>query len=201
MWCLWARTFTLRTHQLEWRLLRIFGSSSRILIIFTMWPPRLNQILVNRVRVTFAYFACSEILDDNFRLGRTWSRSLTETDHDFLEVFLICCASSTICQKYVKRSWSCQTKVALKIKYKTNVKSWTCIWILPSPCAQNILSRQFHLLPFWFWREVHRRRVFNFQCLAIYQHPVIVQNVIDGNSIKSVDVDMMDPEARWLHWA
>ena len=116
--------------------------------------PRMDQILqpINRV-ITPAYFASSEILDDNFRLGRTWS--LTGTDHDLLEVFLTCCANSTICQKYFKKSWSCQTKLALrKIK---NLKSWTCVWLLPSPCAQNILSRQFHLLPLRFWREVHRR--------------------------------------------
>ena len=80
----------------------------------------LDQILqpINRV-ITPAYFASSEILDDNFRLGRTWS--LTGTDHDLLEVFLICCANSTICQKYFKKSWSCQTKLALRKKKKPEV--------------------------------------------------------------------------------
>ena len=98
-------------------------------------------------------------------------------------------------QKYFKKSWNILAKREVSAKiYKTNVKDWTCT------CGRQ--KYDCHLLckhlvqavpspPIRFWREVHRRRV-----LPIYQHPALIQKVIDGNHIKSgdSDIDMMDPD-------
>ena len=80
---------------------------------------RLDQILqlINRV-ITPAYFASSEILDDNFRLGRTWS--LTGTDHDLLEVFLMLCQFHNM-SKVLQEIMVLPNEVSAKEKKKPEV--------------------------------------------------------------------------------
>ena len=177
MWCLWARSTSPRISRLRTTMaVENFWRQLKHNYLHNVARPRLDHlvwILINRV--TPAYVARSEILDDNFRLGRT--RSLTTY------------------QKYFKKSWNILAKREVSAKiYKTDVKDWTCT------CGRQ--KYDCHLLckhlvqavpspPIRFWREVHRRRV-----LPIYQHPALVQKVVDGNRIKSADsdIDMMDPD-------
>ena len=175
MWCLWARSTSPRISRLRTTMaVENFWRQLKHNYLHNVARPRLDHlvwILINRV--TPAYIARSEILDDNFRLGRT--RPLTTY------------------QRYFKKSWSVLAKREVSTKkYKTNVKDWTCTCgrqkydchLLCKHLVQAVSSP-----PIRFWREVHRRRV-----LPIYQHPALVQKAIDGNNIESTDIDMMDPD-------
>ena len=168
MWCLWARSTSPSISCLRTTMaVENFWRQLKHNYLHNVARPRLDHlvwILINRV--TPAYLARSEILDNNFRLGRT--RPLTTY------------------QSYLKKPWSVLAKrEASAKKYTTNVKDWTCT------CGRK--KYDCHLLckhlvqavpspPVRFWGEVHRRRV-----LPIYQHPALVHKLIDGSGIESVD--------------
>ena len=116
--------------------------------------PRLDNlvwILINKV--TPAYIARAEIMNDSYRLGRP--------------------KQLTTYQKYFKSSWKKLSECTLSGKnYHTNVEEWTCT------CGQQKYNCHHlckHLVQAIkppekrFWREVVRRRA-----LPIYQHPALV---------------------------
>lgn len=116
--------------------------------------PRLDTlvwILINKV--TPAYIARAEILNDNHRLGRP--------------------KQFTTYQKYFKSSWKeLQKRKVSGKEYDTNIAEWNCT------CGRQKYDRHHlckHLVqavespPKRFWREVVRRRV-----QPIYRHPALV---------------------------
>ncbi|PPQ88021.1 hypothetical protein CVT25_000969 [Psilocybe cyanescens] len=116
--------------------------------------PRLDHlvwILINRV--TPAYLARSEILDNNYHLGQT--------------------QALTTYQKYFKKSWLVLAKQKISDKvYLTNVQDWTCScghqkYDCHHLCKHLVQSVDHPLIRFWC--EVNRRHV-----LPLYLHPALV---------------------------
>ena len=109
MWRLWARSTSSRISRLRTTMaVENFWHQLKHNYLHNVARPRLDHlvwILINRV--TPAYLARSEILDNNFRLGRT--RPLTTY------------------QTYFKKLWSVLAKREVSAKkYETSVKDWTC---------------------------------------------------------------------------
>ena len=136
MWCLWARSTSPRISRLRTTMaVENFWRQLKHNYLHNVAHPRLDHlvwILINRV--TPAYLARSEILDNNFRLGRTRPLQhikVTSRNHG---LFL---PNVRLVPKNTQQTW--RTGHA-----PVDDKNMIAI-----SCA-NILSRQFHLLLFDF---------------------------------------------------
>ena len=155
MWQLWARSTTPYISRLRTTMnVENFWRQLKHDHLHRFVHPRLDQLVwIIIYKVTPAYMARAEILEDSYRLGR--SKQLTTY------------------QKYFKVAWKKleQAQVSNR-QYNTNVADWTCT------CGWQKYNRHHlckHLVqavnppPARFWREVIRRRV-----KPIYRHPALI---------------------------
>ena len=155
MWRLWARSTTPYVSRLRTTMnVENFWRQLKHDHLHRFVHPRLDQLVWILIhKVTPAYMARAEILEDHYRLGR--SKQLTTY------------------QRYFKTAWKKLEKVQVSNRqYVTNVADWTCT------CGRQKYDRHHlckHLVQAveppraHFWREVIRRRV-----KPIYQHPSLV---------------------------
>ena len=155
MWRLWARSTTQYISRLRTTMnVENFWRQLKHDHLHRFVHPRLDHLVwILIYKVTPAYIARAEILEDRYRLGR--SKQLTTY------------------QKYFKAAWKRLEQVQVSARqYVTNVADWTCT------CGRQKYDRHHlckHLvqavepLPAHFWREVIRRRV-----KPIYHHPSLI---------------------------
>jgi hypothetical protein len=113
-------------------------------------------ILINKVIP--AYFARAELLNDEYRLGR--SKSLTTY------------------QQYFKRDWAKLASASVSGKdYDTNIKTWTCKCGRQKYNAHHLCKHLVQAVappPVKFWQNVQRRRK-----TPLYRHPDLHPRDID----------------------
>jgi MULE transposase domain len=154
MWKLWARSTSPILSRLRTTMgVENFWRQLKHDYLHHVARPRLDHlvwILINKV--TPAYIARAEIMNDSYRLGR--SKQLTTY------------------QKYFKSSWKKLSERTISDKeYHINVEEWTCTCGQQKYNCHHICK---HLVQAVnppekrFWREVVRRRT-----LPIYQHPAL----------------------------
>ena len=155
MWRLWARSTTPYISRLRTTMnVENFWRQLKHDHLHRFVHPRLDLLVWILIhKVTPAYMARAEILEDRYRMGR--SKQLTTY------------------QKYFKVAWKKLEKAQVSNQpYVTNVADWTCT------CGRQKYDRHHlckHLVQAVepphprFWREVIRRRV-----KPIYQHPSLI---------------------------
>ena len=151
MWCLWARSTSPYISRLRTTMnVENFWRQLKHDYLYRIARPRLDHLVWVLIhKVTPAYIARAEILNDSHRLGRP--------------------KQLTTYQKYFKASWKKLSESHISDKvYETNIKDWTCT------CGRQKYDRHHlckHLVKAVappskrFWREVVRRRT-----LPIYRH-------------------------------
>jgi hypothetical protein len=141
MWCLWARSTSPYISRLRTTMnVENFWQQLKHDYLHHVARPRLDHLVwVLIYKVTPAYFARAEILNDSHRLGRP--------------------KQLTTYQKYFKSSWKkLLTRKISDKDYDTCIKDWTC------KCSRHdrhhLCKHLVHavgLPPLRFWREVIRR--------------------------------------------
>lgn len=156
MWRLWARSTSPYISRLRTTMnVENFWRQLKHDHLHHVTRPRLDQLVWILIhKVTPAYIARLESMNDEFRAGR--SKELTTY------------------QKYFKSSWRNLLKAKISNrKYDTQVKNWSC------NCGRQKYDRHHlckHLVQavgnpsISFWREIYRRRK-----SPIYRHPELVE--------------------------
>jgi hypothetical protein len=171
MWRLWARSTSPVLSRLRTTMsVENFWCQLKHDYLHHVARPRLDQLIWILIdKVTPAYIARAEIMNDNYRLGRP--------------------KQLTTYQKYFKSSWKKLSERTLSDKeYHINVEEWTCTCGQQKYNCHHICK---HLVQFVnppekrFWCEVVRRRA-----LPIYRHPALVaKGSTDGTSLAYIEPD------------
>ncbi|KAG6818800.1 hypothetical protein H0H93_001521 [Arthromyces matolae] len=152
MWALWARSTTPYLSRLRTTMnVENFWRQLKHDYLHHVARPRLDHLVWILIhKVTPAYVARAEILDDTYRMGR--SKGLTTY------------------QKYFKKSWKIllERTVSNK-KYTTSIKDFTCTCGRQKFDAHLLCKHLVQLVGLpssRFWTQVYRRRTIPF-----YRHP------------------------------
>ncbi len=155
MWRLWARSTSPYLSRLRTTMgVENFWRQLKHNYLHNYTRPRLDQLVWVLIhKVTPAYFARMNGLQDGYRMGR--SKPLTAYQRRF------------------KTAWiKMKNKEPSGTKYTTDVRTWTCNCGSQKYHCHHIckhLVRAVEHPALSFWRNVIRRRV-----VPIYQHPVLV---------------------------